>query len=275
MNYYQILGISRNATENEIKQAYKALAKRYHPDVYPGDSTFAEKRMKEINSAYETLSDPKKKSKYDSTLNGYTYQTTYTNKTSYDDIYKKYAQKNGSDFSEKFHFKNHRYTYNNTKQENDFDPAYDRTHFDLHQFLSTNLMKHGFLLFFVIVFLIFNVLFVVVNDLKYTVSNYSSNHSSSSSENHIIEDSPTTPSENQVLPSDQDSDSSSDSTNTYGYNSVKSYQGIEIGQTTDDVRAILGEAFFVHQEFNYTFWLYPDVFFVFDENNTIVEIIIQ
>jgi len=63
-DYYSILGVSRNASEREIKQAYRRLARRYHPDVNPGDKS-AEAKFKEINEAYEVLSDKEKRQKYD------------------------------------------------------------------------------------------------------------------------------------------------------------------------------------------------------------------
>ncbi len=63
-DYYDILGIKRNATDKEIKSAYRKLARKYHPDVNPGDNT-AEERFKEISEANEVISDKKKRSQYD------------------------------------------------------------------------------------------------------------------------------------------------------------------------------------------------------------------
>ena len=63
-DYYNILGVSRNATEREIKQAYRKLARQHHPDVNPGDKS-AEEKFKQINEAYEVLSDKEKRRKYD------------------------------------------------------------------------------------------------------------------------------------------------------------------------------------------------------------------
>ena len=63
-DYYKILGVDRNASEKEIKSAYRKLARKYHPDVNPGDKA-AEEKFKEVSEAYEVLTDKEKRSKYD------------------------------------------------------------------------------------------------------------------------------------------------------------------------------------------------------------------
>ncbi len=63
-DYYEVLGLSKGATEEALKKAYRKLAKQYHPDVNPGDKD-AEAKFKEINEAYGILSDPEKKARYD------------------------------------------------------------------------------------------------------------------------------------------------------------------------------------------------------------------
>ena len=63
-DYYEVLGIGKNATDAEIKSAYRKLAKKYHPDLNPGDKT-AEEKFKEVNEANDVLSDPEKRKRYD------------------------------------------------------------------------------------------------------------------------------------------------------------------------------------------------------------------
>ncbi|MBP3284270.1 MAG: J domain-containing protein [Clostridia bacterium] len=65
LNHYEVLSVKPTASQSEIKKAYRALAKKYHPDTYKGDKSFAEERMQEINRAYDVLSNVELRKSYD------------------------------------------------------------------------------------------------------------------------------------------------------------------------------------------------------------------
>jgi DnaJ-class molecular chaperone len=104
-DYYKTLGVERNASDAQIKSAYRKLARKYHPDVNPNKKE-AETRFKEINEAYQVLSDPEKRKKYDEL------GADWERGTSQDEVFRRYAQSAGpessgaaggfSDFFERF-----------------------------------------------------------------------------------------------------------------------------------------------------------------------------
>ncbi|MBQ7612682.1 MAG: J domain-containing protein [Spirochaetaceae bacterium] len=100
MNYYDVLGIEKTATDAEIKSAYRMLAKKYHPDKNNGDKN-AEEMFKKINEAYTVLSDPEKRKLYDS---GFYEQTSSTYQRyqgqNYDEQYGGYGRSYEDPFQE-------------------------------------------------------------------------------------------------------------------------------------------------------------------------------
>lgn len=100
-DYYEILGLSKDASEKEIKSAYRKLAKKYHPDLNPGDEK-AQEKFKEINEAYQVLSDKDKKQKYDTFGSSYDFQ-------------------NGANFDPS----QYGYTYTNTGGSGDFSDFFN------------------------------------------------------------------------------------------------------------------------------------------------------
>lgn len=102
MNYYEVLGISETATNKEIKKAYKTLVKKYHPDIFEGEKSFAEEKIKLINEAYDTLINTTLRQEYDKSLfvpdfsdidlddslNTSYPDSAYNKSTKYEDLYK-------------------------------------------------------------------------------------------------------------------------------------------------------------------------------------------
>ncbi len=89
LNYYEILEITENASVEVIKAAYRALAKKYHPDTYSGSEFDREKNMSQINEAYNTLSDEQKRKKYDEKIK---LEKAYSNQYKKDKCEQKYKE---------------------------------------------------------------------------------------------------------------------------------------------------------------------------------------
>lgn len=105
-DYYAILGVPRNADEKEIKRAYRRLARKYHPDLNPGDKE-AERKFKEINEAYEVLSDPEKRRRYDELGAAWSTYGQRDTEAFWQDFYRRYgrtAQTSSSRFETDFEF---------------------------------------------------------------------------------------------------------------------------------------------------------------------------
>lgn len=154
MNHYEVLGVNKNATQEEIKEAYKKLVKKYHPDIYPGDKTFAEKKIKDINAAYEVLSDLDSKKEYDEMLNPHppeqTYDFTPPNYSPYS--YENY--KNRNNYTNYNNSYNNSY-YNTSKTEN--VNKYKNTKYTQDPFSKINNIPLLIVISFTILYCIFNI----------------------------------------------------------------------------------------------------------------------
>lgn len=149
MTHYEILGIRKTASTDEIKNAYKKLVKKYHPDVYAGDKTFAEKKIKEINEAYDVLSNPDQKREYDELINpqtttsyrpqdysSHTYKTPNYDYSASSHSYKTTTSKrNAQARDSKYSYENYRKTYNSTNYGG-YD--YQKRYTDYHRSKTPN-----------------------------------------------------------------------------------------------------------------------------------------
>ena len=136
MNYYDILGVRKNASQEEIKNSYKKLIKKYHPDIYKGDKTFAEKKTSEINVAYETLCNEETRKEYDEKISptpnySYTppkYDTNYETKKYYSNYDNYTSTRDGSehDYSTYANYSRYNTDYHRSRTPNsNFSKAHD------------------------------------------------------------------------------------------------------------------------------------------------------
>lgn len=114
-NYYDVLGVQKNATADEIKKAYRSLAFKYHPDRNPGDAA-AEEKFKKISAAYDVLGDETKRRNYD--LGGYSENTYQQSQQTYQDFYNNfYNRQRQNQYQNQYY-----YEYKNPYQEEDNSP---------------------------------------------------------------------------------------------------------------------------------------------------------
>ena len=135
MNHYEILGLKKNATQNEIRDAYKKLIKKYHPDLYQGDKTFAEKKTQSINVAYEILSDTEKRKKYDEEITPkisiYEYGSTNSYNSENYNYNRNYSNSKNSTSTSAYSYEN--YKKNNASQYSHYDDFYQRRYSNYHR----------------------------------------------------------------------------------------------------------------------------------------------
>lgn len=121
MTYYEVLNIKKNATDKEIKNAYRVLAKKYHPDTYQGNKSVAEEKMKQINEAYDVLSDKEAKSKYDEQFKSPTNENTQNSSHSSQGYYNYETQEYRSPDPREADYR----SYYNYEPEYGYEPEYD------------------------------------------------------------------------------------------------------------------------------------------------------
>lgn len=171
MTYYELLGVSKSASQEEIKSAYKKLIKKYHPDIYPGDKIFAEKKTKEINEAYDTLSDINKKHDYDLSITPQSYNQTYNYtppKYSSDyNPYSTYTQYRNKSYTENTN-------YNNSNRSDKREVIYD----ELAKKLGANMAVVLVMFAFYLIIFIATLMQYKFYKSKHTFDNFTYNNSS-------------------------------------------------------------------------------------------------
>lgn len=166
--YYTILGISENASSKEIKTAYKALMKKYHPDVYKGDLKHAEKISSEINVAYDVLGNPTSRAEYDQMLKeqrepktqqGYSYynyqQNDYAQTSTTNAAQRNYRKQSAQDIYDRI-AKNRNY-----KKDNYSNSYSYRAIYKTQNYVQNKLMSLNYFHLIIIVLVIFSLGFLI------------------------------------------------------------------------------------------------------------------
>ena len=242
MNFYEILGIPENATEKEIKKSYKALVKRYHPDVFQGDKNLAENKIKELNEAYETLSNRESRYLYDTSLHpepvieisfdDSSTKSNISNFNSYGDWYK-------NDLYDRAHRKYTTNFYgvsrNDLKQEkNKSYSNYTKSSSTVDNLYKTRLM---FIIFITIILLLVLLIFLL-SVIQKKISSFTT----------II-----------------------NSTDYFEDTSVDNMPFIELDLSFHDVTVLLGSPDYTETKENKMYAYYDNSYIVFDSRNRVVD----
>lgn len=167
MNYYEILKVSKNATDQEIKNSYKKLVKKYHPDLYVGDKSFAEQKIKEINEAYDILSNPETKAEYDEYLNPQPQPSVTYDKYNPSSIYQ-----------------------NDAKQYTDSTSQESETHWTFNQFISDKFnkldRKKQIQIFIIVIVSILALFLINLIEVQYYLKNTVSHPQKNSSDDNTV-----------------------------------------------------------------------------------------
>ncbi len=148
MTHYDVLGVSKNATQEEIRKAYLKLVKKYHPDLNKDNQKYAEKKTKEINNAYDVLSDKVKREMYDSEVFGRPEEYKYDSSTTADSVK---TGENYKDYTDAYR-KSEGYNYYQKAYNAHvrYDPSYRDKINDMYESIDINGQIKRLAVFFVV-----------------------------------------------------------------------------------------------------------------------------
>lgn len=241
MNFYQILGVPENATEKEIKRSYKALVKKYHPDVFQGNKELAEKKIKELNEAYEVLSDRKARSDYDISLHSDSpIEISYDDSTNNSPNFGEYGDWYKKDLYQRAREKYTTHFYGVSRDELKHEKEQSYSNYQTSNFNVNNLDRSRLVLIIsvsVIVLLIF--LIFILSAIKSVIN---SNSKLLASSVNFSED-----------------------------NSDDDLPFIELDLSFHDVKILLGSPDYTETKGEYMYAYYDNSYIVFDSRNRVVD----
>jgi len=157
LTYYEMLNVKKNATDKEIKNAYRALAKKYHPDTYKGNKNVAEEKMKQINEAYDVLSNKELKGKYDEQ-----FKSPIEENIKHDTYNKSYYNYETNEYRSPDPREADYRTYYNYSADYEYEPEYDFS--KLKELFNGSVLKIVFLVIGIIAVLSFVI--YLVNEIR-------------------------------------------------------------------------------------------------------------